>query len=173
MSFVRSFMKNKYAWVGAMAAAVVVLDQITKYLVVKRFHLHESVTVIQGFFNLTYVRNKGAAFGILAGSHGMWRSAFFISVAFVALAAIVMLIKKSEDRLSIIAFSLIAGGAVGNLIDRLRLGAVVDFIEWYYRSYHWPTFNIADSAISAGVGLLAVEMLFPGKQAAAEDAEGK
>lgn len=166
-------MKNKFAWVGAIASAVIVLDQITKYLVVKRFHLHESLTVIQGFFNLTYVRNKGAAFGILSGSHGAWRSFFFISVAFAALAAIVMLIKKSEDRLSIIAFSLIAGGAVGNLIDRIRFGAVVDFIEWYYRSYHWPTFNIADSAISVGVGLLAVEMLFPGKVPAAEDAAEK
>lgn len=156
-------MKNKYAWVGAIAAAVVVLDQTTKYLVVKRFHLYESITLIPGFFNLTYVRNKGAAFGILSGNHGAWRSVFFVAVALVALAAIMMLIRQTKDRLPIIAFSLIGGGAVGNLIDRIRIGDVTDFIDWYYQSYHWPTFNIADSAITVGVALLAVEMLFPGK----------
>jgi signal peptidase II len=69
------------------------------------------------------------------------------------------------------AFALIGGGAVGNLIDRVRFGEVVDFVDWYYRTYHWPTFNIADSAISIGVGLLAIDMLFPKKQLTAEDAE--
>ncbi len=157
-------MKSKYPGVAAIAAAVVVLDQWTKYLVTKNFHLYESVPVIRGFFNLTYVRNKGAAFGLLSGSHGAWRSVFFVLVAAVALAAVGMLIRKSEDKLSLVAFSLIGGGAVGNLIDRIRFGEVVDFIEWYYRSYHWPTFNVADSAISVGVALLAVEMLFPGKE---------
>ena len=157
-------MKNKYTWVAAIAAAVVALDQITKQLVMMRFRIYESMTVVPGFFNLTYVRNKGAAFGILSGSHGAWRTAFFVVTALIALAAIALLIRKSEDRLSVIAFSLIGGGAVGNLIDRIRFGEVVDFIEWYYRSYHWPTFNVADSAITVGVGLLAVEMLFPRKE---------
>ena len=166
-------MKNKYPWVGAIAAVVIILDQWTKYLVVKRFALYESLQVIPGFFNLSYVRNKGAAFGILSGSHGAWRSAFFVGVALVALAAIAMLVRKSEDRLSIISFSLIGGGALGNLIDRIRTGEVTDFIDWYYQSYHWPTFNIADSAITVGVALLAAEMLFPGRQITAEDAEEK
>jgi len=151
-----------------IVAAVIVLDQFTKYVVLQRFSLHESVPVIPGFFNLTYVRNPGAAFGILAGAHGAWRTVFFITVSLVALAVIITLVRKTHDRLPLVAFALIGGGAVGNLIDRVRSGEVVDFIEWYYRSYHWPAFNIADSAISVGVALLAVDMLFPGKQAPRE-----
>ena len=154
-------MKNKFPWVAAIAGMVIVLDQLTKYLVIKKFYLHESVKVITGFFNLTYVRNPGAAFGILAGASGAWRTIFFVTVSVVALAVIATLVHKTAERLPLIAFALIGGGAVGNLIDRVRFGEVVDFIEWYYRSYHWPTFNIADSAITAGVVLLAVDMLFP------------
>lgn len=161
-------MKNKYSWVAAIAGVVVLLDQFTKYLVLHRFSLHESVPVIPGFFNLTYVRNPGAAFGILAGAHGAWRTVFFITVSLVALAVIMTLVRKTHDRIPLVAFALIGGGAVGNLIDRVRSGEVVDFIEWYYRSYHWPAFNIADSAITVGVALLAVDMLFPGKQAPQE-----
>lgn len=157
-------MKNKYPWVALVAGAVIVLDQLTKYLVVQRFKLHENITVIPGFFDLTYVRNPGAAFGILAGAQGSWRVAFFIVVSLAALAVIIILIRTSHDRLPLMAFALIGGGAVGNLIDRVRFGEVVDFIEWYYRSYHWPTFNIADSAITVGVALLAIDMLFPKKQ---------
>lgn len=164
-------MKNKYAWLSAITAAVIALDQLTKYMVVQQFRLHESVQVIAGFFDLTYVRNPGAAFGFLAGAQGMWRGIFFITVSIVALAVIIVLVRQTRDRLSLIALALIGGGAVGNLIDRMRFGEVVDFIDWYYRTFHWPTFNIADSAISVGVGLLAIEMLFSKKQLTAEDAE--
>jgi len=157
-------MKNKYLWLSAITASVIALDQLTKYLVVRRFRLHESVRIIPGFFDLTYVRNPGAAFGFLAGAPGMWRSIFFITVSIVALAVILFLVRQAHDRLSLIAFSLIGGGAVGNLVDRVRFGEVVDFIDWYYRTYHWPTFNIADSAISLGVGLMAIDMLFSKKQ---------
>ena len=153
-------MKNKYIWFSAITAAIIVLDQLTKYVVVQRFRLHENVQVIAGFFDLTYVRNPGAAFGFLAGASGVWRSVFFITVSIVALAVILALVRQTRDRLPLIAFALIGGGAVGNLIDRVRFGDVVDFIDWYYRSFHWPTFNIADSAISIGVGLLAIDMLF-------------
>lgn len=153
-------MKNKYLWVGTIAGITVLLDQISKYLVIKYIPRYSTIKIIPGFFDLTHVRNKGAAFGILAGAQGTWRSVFFIVVTLVALAVIAFLIKRAQERPSLIAFSLIGGGAVGNLIDRLRFGEVVDFIEWYYRSYHWPTFNIADTAISVGVGLLAIEMLF-------------
>jgi signal peptidase II len=153
-------MKNKYSWVAAIAGMVVILDQLTKSLVIKHFSLHESVKVVPGFFSLTYVRNPGAAFGILAGASGSWRTIFFTTVSLAALAVIATLVRKTSDRLPLIAFSLIAGGAVGNFIDRVRFGEVVDFIEWYYRSFHWPTFNIADSAITVGVALLAIDMLF-------------
>ena len=153
-------MKNKYLWVGSIAGAVLLLDQVTKFLVMRHIRMFEVITVIPGFFNLTYVRNRGAAFGMLAGVPGIWRSAFFIIVTVIAVAAIVLLIRKTSERLLVSAFSLIAGGALGNLIDRVRWGEVVDFIDWYARSYHWPTFNIADSAISVGVGLLVIDMLF-------------
>lgn len=162
-------MKNKYAWFSAITAAILFLDQFTKYVVVRRFRLHESVRVIPGFFDLTYVRNPGAAFGFLAGSPGVWRSIFFITVSIVALTVIVALVRTAHDRLPLLAFALIGGGAVGNLIDRVRFGEVVDFIDWYYRTYHWPTFNIADSAITIGVGLLAIDMLLPKKKQEARE----
>ena len=157
-------MKNKYLWIGGIAAAVIVLDQATKYLVMRYIPKFSAVRVITGFFDLINVRNPGAAFGILNGAHGSWRIAFFVVVSLAALALIGVLVRKATDRLTIAAFSLIAGGAVGNLIDRVRFGEVVDFIDWYYRSWHWPTFNIADSAITIGVGLLAIDMLFLHKQ---------
>jgi signal peptidase II len=157
-------LKNKYLQAGSIAGIVLVLDQITKYIVERRISLHDVMTVIPGFFNLTHVRNKGAAFGILSGLPESWRSAFFIMITIIAVAAIIILIIKTHERLSVYAFSLIAGGAVGNVIDRIRYGEVVDFIQWYVKSYYWPSFNVADSAISIGVALLAVEMLFGKRQ---------
>lgn len=153
-------MKNKYLQVGSIVGIVLVLDQFTKYIIRTHVSLYDTIPVIPGFFNITYVRNKGAAFGILSGLPEFWRSAFFIAVTIVALAAIIALILKTNDRLPVYAFSLIAGGAMGNLIDRVRYGEVVDFIQWYVRSHYWPSFNVADSAITIGVVLLAIEMLF-------------
>jgi signal peptidase II len=152
-------MKNKYLLVASTIGAVLILDQLTKYLIETRVRLYSIITVIPGFFNITHVRNRGAAFGILSSTPGIWRSLFFITVTIVAIAVIARLIWKTHERLLLIAFSLIGGGAVGNLIDRVRYGEVVDFIQWYVKSYYWPSFNIADSAISAGVGLLVIEML--------------
>ena len=153
-------MKNKYYWVGSIIGLILVLDQATKYLVEKHVLLYETITVVSGFFNLTHVRNPGAAFGIFATMPDMWRSLFFISVTIIAVAVIAFLIRTTSERLQIIAFSLIAGGAVGNLVDRVRYGEVVDFIQWYVKDYYWPSFNVADSAISVGVALLVVDMLF-------------
>jgi signal peptidase II len=153
-------MKNKYTLVSIVIPLTVLLDQVTKYLVMRHMRLYDSVTVIPGFFNLTYVRNKGAAFGILAGAQGTWRTVFFVVISLAALTALLFLIRKTGERLAITAYALICGGALGNLIDRLRFGEVVDFVEWYYRSFHWPAFNVADSAITVGVGLLLIDMLF-------------
>jgi signal peptidase II len=153
-------MKYKYLWVGSIIGIVLVLDQITKYLIQTHVRLNDSITVVPGFFNITHVRNKGAAFGILSTLPEFWRSAFFITVTLVAVAAISVLIIKTHERLLVYAFSLIAGGAIGNVVDRIRYGEVVDFIQWYVKSYYWPSFNVADSAISIGVVLLAFEMLF-------------
>ena len=153
-------MKNKYLWAGSLAGIILVLDQITKYLVEKHLRLYEIVPVIPGFFNLTHVRNKGAAFGILSGLPGVWRSLFFVTFTLVAVGVIVSLLRKTQERLLVIAFSLIVSGAIGNVIDRVRYGEVVDFIQWYVKSWFWPSFNVADSAISIGVVLLAIDMLF-------------
>lgn len=152
-------MKNKYLWVGSVSGVVLLLDQLTKYIVEIRIRRYEIIAVIPGFFNLTHVRNRGAAFSILSNLPGVWRSAFFITVTLVAVAVIAVLIKKTHERLLVVAFSLIAGGAVGNVIDRIRYGEVVDFIQWYVKSFYWPSFNVADSAISVGVALLAIDML--------------
>ncbi len=157
-------MKNKYYWVGSIIGLVLILDQATKYLVEKHIRLYDTITIIPGFFNLTHVRNRGAAFGIFANVPGIWRGLFFISVTIIAVAVIGYLIRTATERMHLIAFSLIAGGAVGNLIDRLRYTEVVDFIQWYVKDHFWPSFNIADSAISVGVALLVVDMLFTKKQ---------
>jgi signal peptidase II len=152
-------LKNKYLWVVSIISGILALDQITKYLIETRVRLHEIITIVPGFFNITHVRNKGAAFGILANAPTVWRSLFFITVTIVAIVVIIMLIRKAHERLLLVSFALIAGGAVGNLIDRIRYGEVVDFIQWYVKSYYWPSFNVADSAISVGVFLLAIDML--------------
>jgi signal peptidase II len=157
-------MKNKYLWVGSIIGAILALDQFTKYLVEKYLRMYEVVPVISGFFNLTRVRNKGAAFSLLSTAPDGFRSVFFISVSLAAIAVIGMLIRKANDRLLVVSFSFIAGGAVGNLVDRVRFGEVVDFIQWYVKSWYWPSFNVADSAITVGVALLVIDMLF-GKSA--------
>jgi signal peptidase II len=153
-------MKNKYLQAGSIIGIVLALDQFTKYVVEARIRLHDVIIVVPGFFNLTHIRNKGAAFGILSNLPEFWRGAFFITVTIVAVAAIITLIVKTHERLSVYAFSLIAGGALGNVVDRIRYGEVVDFIQWYVKSYYWPSFNVADSAVTVGVVLLAIEMLF-------------
>ncbi len=153
-------MKNKYFWVGSIVGVILVLDQSTKYLVEKYLRLYDLVTVVPGFFNLTHVRNKGAAFSLLATMPDAFRRVFFITVALAAVAVIAYLIRKANELLIVVAFSLISGGALGNVIDRIRYGEVVDFIQWHLKSFYWPSFNVADSAITIGVGLLAVDMLF-------------
>jgi signal peptidase II len=153
-------MKNKYLWAGSIIGIILLLDQVTKYIIEEHVRLFEVIPVIPGFFNITQVRNKGAAFSLFAGAPEAFRSLFFTTVTIVAIVVIVLLIRKTNERLLMVAFSLIAGGAVGNLIDRVRYGEVVDFIQWYVKSYYWPSFNVADSAITVGVCLLAVDMLF-------------
>jgi signal peptidase II len=153
-------MKNKYLWVGSIIGTILALDQLTKHLIEKHLRMYEVVPVIHGFFNLTRVRNKGAAFSLLSTAPDGFRSWFFVSVSVAAVTVIAMLIRKASDRLLVASFSLIAGGAVGNLVDRVRYGEVVDFIQWYVKSWYWPSFNVADSAITVGVVLLVIDMLF-------------
>jgi signal peptidase II len=144
-----------------VAVAVVIVDQMTKLWVMVKFVLHEQLTVIPGFFDLVYVTNTGAAFGFLAGDKTWLRQVFFVAVSLVALTVIVLAYNhlKKQSRIFVYALGLIGGGAVGNLIDRLRFGSVVDFLDFYLGSYHWPAFNAADSAITVGVGLFLLGTL--------------
>ncbi len=154
--------KLKYLILFAVTVFVVGLDQWTKSLVINRFRLGESISIIEGFFSLTYVRNTGAAFGLLAGAHPAFRIPFFVIVPIIALIAIGLIFKKLPvtDRKLSTALSLVIGGAVGNLIDRLALGYVVDFLDFHWKFlYHFPAFNVADSAICVGVGILMLDLL--------------
>jgi signal peptidase II len=153
---------------GAIIALIVLCDQASKLWIVNHFTLYESLPVLPGFFNLTYLTNTGAAFGILAGQHAQWRHVFFVGVALVALVVIVVMYLRLREESFFYELSLgfIAGGAMGNLVDRIRVGSVVDFLDVYIGSHHWPAFNVADSAISVGVAIFLVySFFFEGKRA--------
>lgn len=156
-----------------IAAAVVVVDQLTKLWIMTEFALHEQQTIIPGFFDLVYFTNTGAAFGFLAGSKTWLRQAFFITISMSALVVIFFAYGhlKKQGRIFTYALGLIGGGAVGNLIDRLRFGSVVDFLDFYIGSYHWPAFNAADSAISVGVGLFLLGTLLQHGKDGSKDTE--
>lgn len=142
-----------------VALSVFGLDQFTKQAVTEHLHLHQSIDVIPGFFSLTYVRNTGAAFGILSGSE-KWRIYFFLTVGLLALILIFRFFYSNHDKpLVVIGTGLICGGAAGNLADRIRLGYVVDFFDFFIKGLHWPAFNVADSAITVGVFLTILNFL--------------
>jgi signal peptidase II len=144
-----------------LVIAILVLDRWTKLLIQRRFDLNESIPVIDGFFDITYVRNTGVAFGIFSSISSPAKS--LLLSLFTACAAVIVITysvrSSARNRLLQIALALILGGALGNLYDRLAYGYVVDFLEFYVGSYHWPSFNVADSAITTGVILLALEII--------------
>jgi signal peptidase II len=144
-----------------LMAGVVVLDQITKWLVVRAMELHEYRSIVDGLLSLSHVQNRGAAFGILSDADLPYQAALFSALSFVALFAIAVYAYRLpvESRRPQIALALVLGGAVGNLVDRVRLGYVVDFIHVYWRQHQWPDFNVADSAITVGVALLILDIL--------------
>ncbi len=140
---------------------VIGVDQATKLWIVHNFALYESKVLIPEFFHLTYLTNNGAAFSMLAGQPALWRQVFFMGAAGAALVFI-WLAQRSFGRNSIlytVALSLIAGGAIGNLIDRIRFGFVIDFLDVFTGTHHFPAFNIADSAITVGVTLFIFKNL--------------
>ena len=146
---------------GLTAVVVLVLDLLTKHLALERLPPGRPVHVIDGFFSLTLVMNPGLAFGMLAGTPAGWRwlVALLSIGALTVLAVVGVRMLPTGGRFTPLALGLIFGGAVGNLIDRARFGAVVDFLDFYWRGYHWPAFNVADASISVGVVLLALRML--------------
>jgi signal peptidase II len=148
------------------AVLIVTLDQITKAAIVGKFFIHESYTVFDGFFNLVYVMNPGAAFGFLANTSETFRYFFFFGITALVILLIIYYIitSKSENMLYLISLTLIFSGAVGNLIDRIRYGAVVDFLDFYIHTWHWPAFNVADSSISLGAVLMIFGMIVERKK---------
>lgn len=160
-------MKKKYLYLSVITGFLVAADQLVKMYIHTQFHLGESVAVIPNFFNLTYVRNFGAAFGFLAESHPTFREIFFLAMPPIALVIILVILRgvKDHDTKQIVALSSIFGGAIGNYIDRLRFRYVIDFLDFHINNkYSWPAFNIADSAIVGGVGLLLFMMVLESQQ---------
>jgi len=155
-------------WLGLSLLAVV-LDQLSKLAVAGSMQLYQSIKVMP-YFNLTYVHNTGAAFSFLSDAGG-WQRWFFAGLAVIISAVIAVWLAKLKrhETLLAVALSLVLGGAIGNLIDRLIYGYVIDFLDVYYQSWHWPAFNIADSAITLGVVLMLAESFGLGKP---EDAAG-
>jgi signal peptidase II len=154
-------MKRKYWVLLIFCFGILLLDQWTKSLIVRELPLYQRVEVIQGFFNIIHVRNTGGAFGIFGGEKGGLGSILFVIFSLIAIGAVLFLfikIKENEKTLAL-SFSLVLSGAIGNLIDRLRYGEVIDFLDFHLSSTHWPAFNVADSAICIGIGLMALELL--------------
>ena len=145
-----------------IAAAVLLLDRLAKWSVASNIPLHDSITVIPGCFHLTHVENTGAAFGLFAESTAQWKIGALVSFSVIALMVVSALLWKHSHSFSTttIGLSLILGGATGNLWDRMMTGHVVDFLDFYVGSYHWPAFNVADSAIVIGAILLVSEIVF-------------
>ena len=144
---------------GAIAVFGLIFDQISKVYIDRTMQLYQSIPVVDNFFQITYVRNRGAAFSFL--SQASWRLPFFIAVSLIAAIVIIIAYNKlrEDQRLAQVSLAMIFSGAVGTLIDRVRLGEVIDFQDAHWFQYHWPAFNLADSLICVGVFLLALDML--------------
>jgi signal peptidase II len=147
---------TRLRWLGLSLLAVI-LDQVSKLVVVSSMQLYQSIP-ITSFFKLTYVRNTGAAFSFLSEAGG-WQRWFFAGLAIIISMVIAVWLTrlKQHETVLAVALSLVLGGAIGNLIDRLAYGYVIDFLDVYYENWHWPAFNIADSAITLGVVLMLLE----------------
>ena len=138
------------------------LDQVTKGLILRYLPFNKTIPVVKGFFNITHVLNPGGAFGLMANLSPIMRNIIFLFVSSIAVGLIFYFYKKTPAQHSWLAaaFALIFGGAIGNLIDRIRFGMVIDFLDFYVCNLHWPAFNIADSAISIGIGIFLYHLIF-------------
>lgn len=161
-------------WYLLIAVGIVFFDRLSKWAVARSLSLHESISIIPGFFSLVHAENRGAAFGIFDDSPSEWKLALLIVFSLAALVVVSVLLWKNSHEMSLtgVALSFVLGGAVGNLWDRVLSGHVVDFLDLYVGTYHWPAFNVADSAIVVGAILLIGEILFS-KDAQREKAVGR
>lgn len=157
---------HRFVLLSFVVAFIVSLDQITKTYIANTMHLHESITVIPGYFNLTYIRNPGAAFGIMGSTSSGFRLIFFFLTSLFAMGLLITIFLRldSRDWWGQMTIASIFGGAIGNFIDRLQYGEVIDFLDFYINGYHWPAFNVADSAISIGVCSLLVLFAFENRK---------
>lgn len=151
---------NRYTLASIWAVVMAVFDQATKLWIVDTFPLWSWKKVIPGFFNLVHVHNKGTAWGFLDRDDISWQTPMFIVITVIALGFIWYMLKKTDedDKWMVSGLGMIAGGAVGNLIDRARLGEVIDFLDFYIGSYHWPAFNVADAALTVGAGAVLISL---------------
>jgi signal peptidase II len=155
-------LKNKYIKLVVFAGIIVLLDQVTKALIIDHISFNQTIPVMRGFFNITHIHNPGGAFGLMADLSPALRSIIFLFISSLAVGLIFYFYKKTPSNYPWLAaaFALIFGGAIGNLIDRLRFGFVIDFLDFYIGNLHWPAFNVADSAISVGIGIFVFHLLF-------------
>ena len=149
-------MQGRYVRAYGTCLAVLMADQASKWVILKNLPLGHSIPVVDGLFSVVHVRNYGSAFGFLNHADTQWQRWFFIISSIVAMGIIAWLLRQTteRDKLMTWGIGLVMGGAVGNLVDRLRLGSVVDFLDVFWGPLHWPAFNVADSAICVGAGLL-------------------
>lgn len=143
-----------------LSALVVLVDALTKWMIATRVELHEAIGVIPNLFQIVHVRNSGAAFGIGANASSQMIPLLLNGGAIAVFCIVVVYAMRTDvsDRVLQVGLHLILGGAIGNLVDRFRFGYVVDFLDFYVRDHHWPAFNVADSAICIGIGLLFLDM---------------
>ena len=156
--------RNALPWLG-LSALLIVVDQWTKAIAVEKLAYQQPLPLIPGFWNWTLTHNTGAAFSLLAKAGG-WQHWFFIALAFLISAGLAFALARTArgDWRNALPFALVIAGALGNVVDRLRLGYVVDFVQWYWRDFYWPVFNLADSCIVVGAVLLVMFSLFSGKR---------
>jgi signal peptidase II len=153
---------KKNAFVTLVVAGVLVADQLTKWYIRRTVALYESIPVLDSFFHITHVRNPGAAFSFLAGASDSLRIPLFLGASVLAIGGLIYFIRLVPEHQRWLLFGLsgVLGGALGNLIDRISSGQVTDFLLLQWRGYHWPAFNVADSFITVGIGILLVHSFF-------------
>ncbi len=159
---ISSFEKGKYLRLVLIVGLIVVIDQITKLMVLYSLPLFHSIQIIPGFFNLTHIHNPGGAFGFLSGNSSTIQRFVFLFASSLAIGLVLYFYNKTPHSFNLLTsgFALVIGGALGNLIDRVRMGKVVDFLDFYIGDLHWPAFNVADSAISIGMIIFIFHLVF-------------
>jgi signal peptidase II len=145
-----------------IAGGIVIADQVTKHIILREVGLHATIPVIPGFFHITHVQNPGGAFGFLANQGPLVRGVLFLAVSTLAVGLVLWFYHRTPPTHRWLAsgFALIIGGAVGNLIDRVRFGKVIDFLDFFIRDWHWPAFNVADSAITVGITIFIIHVIW-------------